>query len=78
MAHTGITARLLNLEANAVSNIEINPKLDDYDNRIYQPAGQRRRMPYDNGSTYPVDRGINAGVALMLSIIGLALSIYFH
>lgn len=32
--NTGITARLLNLEANAVSKIEVNPKLDEYEKRI--------------------------------------------
>lgn len=32
--NTGITARLLNLEANSVSKIEVNPKLDDHDERI--------------------------------------------
>lgn len=32
--NTGITARLLNLESNSLSKIEVNPKLDEYDERI--------------------------------------------
>jgi chromosome segregation ATPase len=32
--NTGITARILNLESNSVSKLEINPKLDEYENRI--------------------------------------------
>lgn len=32
--NTGITARLLNLESNSLSKIEVNPRLDEYDERI--------------------------------------------
>lgn len=32
--NTGITARLLNLESNSLSKIEVNPKLDEFDERI--------------------------------------------
>src|SRR5665213_42523 len=32
--NTGITGRLLNLESNAVSKIEMGPRLDSVDNRI--------------------------------------------
>lgn len=32
--NTGITARLLNLESNSLSRIEVNPRLDEYDERI--------------------------------------------
>lgn len=32
--NTGITARLLNLESNSLSRIEVNPRLDVFDERI--------------------------------------------
>lgn len=32
--NTGITARLLNLESNSVSKIEVNPKLDEIELRL--------------------------------------------
>lgn len=32
--NTGITGRLLNLESNSLSKIEVNPKLDEFDERL--------------------------------------------
>ena len=43
--NTGITARILNLESNSVSKIEINPKLEEYETRItnLETAGASNR-----------------------------------
>jgi hypothetical protein len=32
--NTGLANRVLNLEGNSVSKLEVNPKLDEYENRI--------------------------------------------
>jgi hypothetical protein len=69
--NTGITARLLNLEANAVSKIEVFPKLDEFSKRM--TALEDSRIEYRATIKAWL---IIGGTVQFLFATGLA--IYFH
>lgn len=71
--NTGITARILNLEANSVSKIEINPKLDEYENRI--TALEDSRIEYRATIKAWL---IMLGIVQFLFTTGVAFYFHFH
>jgi hypothetical protein len=69
--NTGITARLLNLEANALSKIEVLPTLEKYDGRLSDLEDDRIAFKAQVKTWAAVG-------AFVFALVQLAVSIYFN
>src|SRR3954468_16611837 len=68
--NTGITSRLLNLESNSLSKVEVNPKLEELDQRITGLEDSRIEYRATMEARTTMVGWLNAGITFAITVVG--------
>lgn len=75
--NTGISARLLNLESNSLSKIEVNPKLDEFEERISASEDKHNILEAKIGSYWNAAVIVGGVIVVILGILPFLVQLFF-